>query len=47
VLRKIGKPLRKAESRLGKQKADEENWILGKKSWISGGGNLDISQEIL
>jgi hypothetical protein len=50
----IGKPLKKAESHWGKQKAVEESWkaveenhILGKENRISGGENLDISQEIL
>jgi hypothetical protein len=46
-LRKIGKLLRKAESRWGKRKAVEENWILGEENQISGGENPDISQEIL
>jgi hypothetical protein len=46
-LRKIGKPLRKAENRQEKRKAVEENWILGEENLISGGGNLDIFQEII
>jgi hypothetical protein len=44
----------KVESCRGKQKAVDESrkaieeiWILGKENRISGGENLDISQEIL
>ena len=50
-LRKIGMPLRKAESHWGKQKAvdknrkaDEENWILCEENWILGEGSLDIGE---
>jgi hypothetical protein len=39
--------LKKAESHCGKQKAVEESWKAVEENWISGGENLDISQEIL